>query len=113
VDTGRALDEATPLLQNRRGCWLKRHGARYLLLKYVKRARLSLPHLNRLRVNPHTLRHTKALHLLQQSGVPLTTIKEIPLRSYCRQRGAVVDTVTSTLICAVVSTASDTYAHSV
>jgi site-specific recombinase XerD len=74
--TGRPLDEATPLLQNRHGHHLTRHGARYLLMKYVKRARLSLPHLDRMRVTPHTLRHTKAMHLLQ-SGVPLITIKDI------------------------------------
>jgi site-specific recombinase XerD len=74
--TGRALDEATPLLQNRHGHRLTRHGARYLLLKYVKSARLSLPHLDRLRISPHTLRHTKAMHLLH-SGVPLITIKDI------------------------------------
>lgn len=74
--TGRALDEATPLLQNRHGHRLTRHGARYLLIKYVKRAQLSQPHFDRLRISPHTLRHTKAMHLLQ-SGVPLITIKDI------------------------------------
>jgi len=74
--TGRALDEATSLLQNRQGYPLTRHGARYLLLKYAKRARLSMPRLDRLRISPHTLRHTKAMHLLQ-SGVPLITIKDI------------------------------------
>lgn len=74
--TDRPLDEATPLLQNRHGHRLTRHGARYLLMKYVTRARLSLPHLDRLRISPHTLRHTKAMHLLQ-SGVPLITIKDI------------------------------------
>jgi site-specific recombinase XerD len=73
---GRHLDDTTPLLQNRHGQRLTRHGARYLLMKYVKRARLSLPHLDRLRISPHTLRHTKAMHLLQ-SGVPLITIKDI------------------------------------
>jgi site-specific recombinase XerD len=74
--TGRSLDEVIPLLQNRHGQRLTRHGARYLLMKYVKRARLSLPHLDRLRVSPHTFRHTKAMHLLQ-SGIPLITIKDI------------------------------------
>ena len=74
--SGRLLDEATPLLQNRHGHRLTRHGARYLLMKYVKRARLSLPNLDRLHISPHTFRHTKAMHLLQ-SGVPLITIKDI------------------------------------
>lgn len=74
--SGRLFDEATPLLQNRHGHALTRHGARYLLMKYVKRARHSMPNLNRLRISPHTFRHTKAMHLLQ-SGVPLITIKDI------------------------------------
>lgn len=74
--TGRRFDDATPLLQNRLGQHLTRHGARYLLAKYVKRARVSLPHLDQVRISPHTLRHTKAMHLLQ-SGVPLITIKDI------------------------------------
>jgi site-specific recombinase XerD len=74
--TGRPLDDATSLLQNRHGQPLTRQGARYLLAKYVKRARVSLPHLDRVHISPHTLRHTKAMHLLQ-SGVPLVTIKDI------------------------------------
>ena len=69
--SSRAVDEAAPLLQNRHGHRLTRHGARYLLMKYVNRAGL-----DRLRITPHTLRHTKAMHLLQ-SGVPLITIKDI------------------------------------
>lgn len=74
--TGRPLDDATSLLQNRHGQPLTRQGARYILAKYVKRARVSLPHLDRVHISPHTLRHTKAMHLLQ-SGVPLVTIKDI------------------------------------
>ncbi len=74
--TGRLLDDASPLLQNRHGHCLTRQGARYLLAKYVQHARISLPHLDRVRISPHTLRHTKAMHLLQ-SGVPLITIKDI------------------------------------
>ncbi len=74
--TGRSSDDATPLLQNRQGQRLTRHGARYLLTKYVKRAGASFPTLQRARISPHTLRHTKAMHLLQ-AGVPLVTIKDI------------------------------------
>jgi hypothetical protein len=66
----------TPLLQNRKGHRLTRHGAHYLLTKYVKLARLSMPQLNHMRISPHILRHTKAMHLVQ-SGVPLITIKDI------------------------------------
>ncbi len=73
---GRKSDEDTPLVQNRNGQCLTRHGARYLLQKYVKQARVSLPQLDRLRISPHILRHTKAMHMLQ-SGIPLITIKDI------------------------------------
>ena len=73
--TQQAPDAATPLLCNRRGERLTRHGARYLLVKYLRRARASMATLNRPGISPHTLRHTKAMHLLQ-SGVPPVTIKD-------------------------------------
>lgn len=74
----RQLDaaDAAPLLRNRRTDPLTRHGARYVLTKYVQRARAAHPSLFRDPVSPHTLRHTKAMHLLQ-AGVPLITIKDL------------------------------------
>ena len=72
---GRREDETAPLIQNRNGQRLTRHGARYLLDKYVQRAQVSLPSLARVRISPHTFRHTKAMHLLQ-SDIPLVTIKD-------------------------------------
>ena len=63
-----------PLFQNRYGKRLSRSGIRYILEKYVERVRAnggaSLP-----KVSPHTLRHTKAMHLLQ-SGNPLVVIRD-------------------------------------
>ena len=72
---GRREDETAPLIQNRNGQCLTCHGARYLLDKYVQRAQVSLPSLARVRISPHTFRHTKAMHLLQ-SDIPLVTIKD-------------------------------------
>ena len=72
---GRPLDDRSPLFRNRYGQPLKRHGARYLLMKYLDRARTSMSSLHRSGISPHTLRHTKAMHLLQ-AGVPLITIKD-------------------------------------
>jgi len=72
---GRRLDEAQSLLQNGRGVRLGRHGARYILLKYLHRAARSMRSLARTGISPHTLRHTKAMHLLQ-AGVPLVTVKD-------------------------------------
>lgn len=62
-----------PLFRNRRGQGLTRFGVRYLLAKYVERARVTAPTLARKRIHPHTLRHTTAVHLLQ-AGVDIVTI---------------------------------------
>jgi integrase/recombinase XerD len=75
VTNGRRLDEQEALLQNGRGVQLGRHGARYILLKYLRQAAGSMPSLRRTAISPHTLRHTKAMHLLQ-SGVPLVMVKD-------------------------------------
>jgi len=74
--TARDVADVTPLLQNRHGEILTRHGARYLLRKYLRPACMSMPTLRRARISPHTFRHTKAMHLLQ-AGIPLVTIKDI------------------------------------
>ncbi|NHZ73607.1 MAG: tyrosine-type recombinase/integrase [Nitrospirae bacterium] len=76
ADRGRVADDQKPLLQNRYAQRLTRHGARYLLTKYLERACASMPALRRDNISLHTLRHTKAMHLLQ-AGVPLVTIKDI------------------------------------
>ncbi len=69
-----ASDGSKPLFQNRFGRRLSRSGVRYILGKYANRARdarESQPS----KVSPHTLRHTKAMHLLQ-SGNPLVVIRD-------------------------------------
>ena len=58
-----------PLFQNRQGGRLSRAGVRYLLQKYVQAVRRDHPGFTQ-PVSPHSLRHTKGMHLLQ-SGVPL------------------------------------------
>jgi site-specific recombinase XerD len=63
-----------PVFQNARGQRLSRSGIRYILQKYLGRARSKLPSLNR-RVSPHTLRHAKGMHLLQ-SGISLDMIRD-------------------------------------
>jgi integrase/recombinase XerC len=71
----RSPDDQQPLVQNHRGTRLGRHGARYILVKHLRSAAASMPSLARPKISPHTLRHTKAMHLLQ-SGVPLVTVKD-------------------------------------
>jgi integrase/recombinase XerD len=63
-----------PLFQNARRQRLSRSGIRYILQKYLVRARTTLPTLNRT-VSPHTLRHAKGMHLLQ-SGISLDMIRD-------------------------------------
>jgi integrase/recombinase XerD len=63
-----------PLFQNRKGGRLSRAGMRYLLQKYVQRVRSDHPGFTQ-PVSPHTLRHTKGMHLLQ-SGIPLEIIRD-------------------------------------
>jgi integrase/recombinase XerD len=63
-----------PLFQNARNQRLSRSGIRYILHKYVVGARSKRSSLNRT-VSPHTLRHTKGMHLLQ-SGISLDMIRD-------------------------------------
>ena len=75
AETGRAEDGG-PCFVNRYGQTLSRHGVRYLLKKYLAAAHKETPRMGRPGISPHTLRHTKAMHLLQ-AGLPLITIKDI------------------------------------
>ena len=63
-----------PLFQNARNQRLSCSGIRYILHKYHVKARDKRPSLNR-KVSPHTLRHTKGMHLLQ-SGISLEMIRD-------------------------------------
>jgi site-specific recombinase XerD len=63
-----------PLFQNARHQRLSRSGIRYILQKYLARARCKRSSLNR-KVSPHTLRHAKGMHLLQ-SGISLDMIRD-------------------------------------
>lgn len=63
-----------PLFQNRQGGRLSRSGVRYLLRTHVEAVRPELAGFSQ-RVSPHSLRHTKGMHLLQ-GGVPLEIIRD-------------------------------------
>jgi integrase/recombinase XerD len=72
LDRPEQFDE--PLFRNGRNQRLSRSGIRYILHKYLVRARSKRPSLNR-PVSPHTLRHAKGMHLLQ-SGISLEMIRD-------------------------------------
>ncbi len=63
-----------PLFLNRQGKRLSRTGVRYVLHKYVQAVRNDHPGFTQT-VSPHSLRHTKGMHLLQ-SGVSLEIIRD-------------------------------------
>ena len=74
-DLATPKDGSVPLFQNREGKSLSRSGIRHILLKHVEQARVTRPAL-RGDISPHTLRHSKAMHLLQ-AGNPLVVIRNI------------------------------------
>jgi site-specific recombinase XerD len=76
AQTGRSRDETTPLLRNHRGHTMTRSGVTFVLEKYRRRATEDMPSLRRAGISPHTMRHSKAMHMLQ-AGISPVTIKDI------------------------------------
>jgi len=72
----RTSNDCARLLLNYRNEPMTRSGVAFLLDKYRKRAAAKAPSLVRKSISPHTMRHTKAMHLLQ-AGVAPITIKDI------------------------------------
>jgi len=63
-----------PVFINARRQRLTRYGVTHILTRAVKSTEKELPHLMKMRISPHTLRHSLAMHMLQ-AGVDLTTIQ--------------------------------------
>ena len=76
AEQGLSIEDNRPCFLNRYGQQLSRHGARYIMKKYLAIAKQELSPLGRPGISPHTLRHAKAMHLLQ-AGLPPITIKDI------------------------------------
>jgi len=76
AEQGYSPEDNGPCFLNRYGRQLSRHGARYVMKKYLALAKHELPPLGRPGISPHTLRHAKAMHLLQ-AGLPPLAIKDI------------------------------------
>ena len=65
-----------PLFPNRNGAKLTRAGIKYILDKYVDKAKKERPGLLPDVISPHSFRHSKAMHLLH-AGVNLVYIRDI------------------------------------
>jgi len=65
-----------PLFKNKYGTKLTRAGIAYIIQKYADIAHLECPEIVPEEVNPHMLRHSRAMHLLQ-SGVNLIYIRDL------------------------------------
>jgi site-specific recombinase XerD len=76
IETGRVVTDTGALVRNYRGEQMTRSGVTFLLKQHCRRAADHTPSLRGRRISPHTLRHSKAMHLLQ-AGVPAVTIKDI------------------------------------
>lgn len=72
----REANNKNPLFQNAHGDGLTTTGVRYILTRYVKKARMEVDNDMPAIVSPHTLRHSKAMHLLQ-AGVNLVYIRDV------------------------------------
>lgn len=62
------------LFLNRYGRPLSRFGLRYIVRRHARLAEVTTPSLARKKVNPHTIRHTTATHLLR-AGVDINSIR--------------------------------------
>ena len=69
------LRSDTKVFVNHRGEGLTRFGVRYILAKYLGRARSHVPSLAKKRLHPHSMRHSAAMALLK-SGVDLSSISQ-------------------------------------
>lgn len=72
----RSSSATSPVFTNRRGEKLTRHGIAYILKKYVILAATQTKSIGKKNISPHTLRHSKAMHLLH-AGIDLIKIRDM------------------------------------
>ena len=70
-----AHPHAGSVVRNAHGAPLSRDGVAYVIGKYARTARKTIPELRRVRVTPHVLRHSCAVALLQ-AGIDVVVIRD-------------------------------------
>lgn len=68
--------QTSPLFQNARGEKLTREGIAYVLRKYVDMARCINPDIIPARISPHSIRHSRAMHLLHEGAMHIVDLRD-------------------------------------
>jgi site-specific recombinase XerD len=68
---------SSPLFQNSRGTKLTREGIAYILKRYARMARKNSSALIPERPSPHSLRHSRAMHLLRDGIIHIVDLRDI------------------------------------
>lgn len=68
--------QTSPLFQNSRGEKLTREGIAYILKRYIDMARHINPGIIPDRISPHSIRHSRAMHLIHEGAMHIVDLRD-------------------------------------